>query len=93
MALNSRFTMIALTAAMLATAGCATRSDLDAYATKSDLAALRSELMTEIQKAQDTAQRADQNAATAAEAAQKAAADAAAASEKADAIFRQSLRK
>ena len=93
MAMNPRFTMIALTTLMLATAGCATQSDLEAYATKNDLAALRSELMTEIQKAQESAQRAEQNASAAAEASQKSAADAAAASEKADAIFRQSLRK
>ena len=93
MGLRSRFTMLALAAAMVTIGGCVTRSDLDGYATKGDLAALRSELMTEIKAAQDSAQKAEQDAAAAAESAKKAEASATAASEKADAIFRQSLRK
>ena len=75
------------------TGGCVSHSDLNAYATKSDLAALRSELTSEIQKAQDSAQKAQSEAAAASDSAQKAAASAAASAEKADAIFRQSLRK
>ena len=84
---------LALAGSMLVLGGCVTQSDLDPYAKKSDLATLRSELMAEIQKAQDTAQRAEQEAAAASQSAQQAAASAASASEKADAIFRQSLRK
>ena len=93
MRLHSRFTIFVLAAATLTIAGCVTHSDLNAYATKGDLATLRSELMTEIKQAQDTAQKAEQDATSAAESAQTSAASAAAASEKADAIFRQSLRK
>jgi outer membrane murein-binding lipoprotein Lpp len=62
---RSRLAIIALTATMLTVGGCVTQSDLNSYATKSDLAALRSELMTEITKAQDSAQRAEQEAAAA----------------------------
>lgn len=80
-------------ASLLLVAGCATKSDLQAYATKSDLAALRSELMGEIQKAQADASAAQQSAAASAAAAEQAAADAKAAADRADAIFRQSLRK
>jgi hypothetical protein len=79
-------------AALLALAGCASKAEAE-YATKSDLQALRTELLTEIRKSQDASQAAAQQAAAAAAAAQQAAADAAAASEKADAIFKQSLRK
>ena len=89
----SSVALLAVSGAMLMLGGCVTQSDLDPYAKKSDLAALRSELMAEIGKAQDTAQRAEQEAAAASQSAQQAAANAASASEKADAIFRQSLRK
>ena len=92
MGLHLRSAAAALGIAML-TGGCVTHSDLDAYATKGDLAALRTELTAEIQKAQETAQKAQSDAAAAAESAQKAADSAAASSQKADAIFRQSLRK
>jgi hypothetical protein len=78
---------------LLLVAGCVTKSDLADYATKSDLEALRSELMTEIQKTQADVAAAQQSAAAAAAAAERAAADAKAAAEKADAIFQKSLRK
>lgn len=87
---------------LLAATGCATQEDLQAYATKSelqsyatreDLSALRTELLGEIRNAQDSAAAAEKNSAVAAAAAQSAAEDARAASEKADAIFRKSLRK
>ncbi|MBX6321401.1 MAG: hypothetical protein IRY94_06210 [Rhodospirillaceae bacterium] len=79
-------------AALVALAGCASKAAPE-YATKSDLQALRTELMTEIRKAQDSANAASQQAAQAAQAAQQAAAEAQAASQKADSIFKQSLRK
>lgn len=84
---------LAFGTALLATAGCATQEDLQGYATKAELSSLRTELMREIQNAQDRAAAAEQNAATSAAAAQRAAEDARNASEKADAIFRQSVRK
>ena len=80
---------------MLLATGCATSDDLEAYATKdelsayatkADLEALRSDLMAEIQKAQE-------DAAAAAASAEQAAEDARNASEKAEAIFQKSLRK
>lgn len=86
---------VVLGAPMLLASGCATSEDLEAYATKdelsayatkADMEAMRSDLMDEIRKAQADAQ----NAAAAAE---RAAEDAREASEKADAIFRKSLRK
>lgn len=89
-------------ALQLGLAGCATKEDLGAYttkedlgayATKNDLSALRSELMDEIRKAQESAQSSEQKAGAAVASAQQAADDARAASEKADAIFRKSLRK
>lgn len=80
-------------AMQLAVAGCATQEDLGTYATKSELSALRSELMDQIRKAQESAQSSEQQAGAAAASAQQAADDARAASEKADAIFRKSLRK
>lgn len=80
-------------AVLLALAGCVTRTDLEGYATKSELSSLRTELLQEIQKAQESARAAEQSAAASAAAAQRAADDARAASEKADAIFRQSVRK
>lgn len=90
---RSLLATMALAALALTVGGCVTQSDLDSYATKGDLAALRSELTAEIAKAQETAQRAEQQAAAASQSAQEAAASAAEASEKADAVFRQSLRK
>jgi hypothetical protein len=66
--------------------GGATRSDLAPYATTADLEALRSELTGEFAKSQDAAN-------SAAASAQQAAAEAKAAADKADAIFRKSLRK
>jgi hypothetical protein len=83
---------IVLGAALLALAGCASQAEPE-YATRADLQALRTELLNEIRQSQATSQAAAQQAAEAAAAAQQAAADAAAAAEKADAIFRQSLRK
>ena len=88
--------------ALLLVSGCttakdlepyATKAELSNYATKADLEALRNDLMAEIRQAQDAARAAEANAAQAAAAAQQAANDAALASEKADAIFRKSLRK
>jgi hypothetical protein len=83
---------IILAASLLAVAGCASRAEPE-YATKADLQALRNELLGEIRASQAASQAASEQAAAAAAAAQQAAADAAAAAEKADAIFRQSLRK
>ncbi len=71
---------------LLAVASCATQESLKGYATKEELSALRAELMEEIRKAQDSA-------AASAASAKTAAADARSASEKADAIFRKSVRK
>jgi hypothetical protein len=79
-------------AAMIALAGCASKAEPE-FATKADLQSLRTELLTEIRKAEAQSQAASQQAAAAAQAAQQAAAEAQAASQKADAIFKQSLRK
>jgi len=91
-----------LGAILLALTGCATKDDLQGYATKGelqtyatkqDLSSLREELLGEIRNAQDRAQAAEESSAASSQAAQRAAEDARAASEKADAIFRQSVRK
>jgi hypothetical protein len=82
-----------LGAVLLAVASCATQESLQGYATKDDLSALRTELLGEIRKAQDSARAAEESSAASAAAAQRAAEDARAASEKADAIFRKSVRK
>jgi hypothetical protein len=71
---------------LLAVTSCATQESLQGYVTKQELSALRTELLGEIRKAQESA-------ATSAAAAERAADDARAASEKADAIFRKSVRK
>ena len=73
--------------------GYATKGDLQGYVTKEELSSLRSELLGEIRKAQDSARAAEENSAASAASAQSAADDARAASEKADAIFRKSVRK
>ena len=86
-------TGLVLGAALLATSACASKSDLDAYATKDEVSSMRAELMQEISKAQADAAAAQETAAAAAAAADAAAANAAMASEKADAIFQKSLRK
>jgi hypothetical protein len=80
---SSKIAVLALLALL---GGCASKADLEPYATKADLDALRNELMGEIAKSQDAA-----NAAAAS--AQQAAIDAKVAADKADAIFRKSLRK
>lgn len=94
--------IVLLGALLLGASGCTTAKDLEPYATKDDLSgyatqseleALRRELLEEIQKAQEAARAAEQNAAAAAASADQAANDARTASEKADAIFRKSLRK
>lgn len=78
---------------LLLVAGCATpenaatKADIDAL--RSEIGQLRSEIGAATSRSETAAQRADQ----AATAAQAAAAEAAAASEKADRIYRQSLRK
>jgi hypothetical protein len=79
-------------AALLALAGCTSKAAPE-YATKADLQQLRTDVMTEIRRAEAESQAASQQAAAAAQAAQQAAAEAQAASQKADAIFKQSLRK
>ena len=84
---------LALGIMLLAMAGCATQESLQGYATTDDLSAMRTELLGEIRKAQDSARAAEENSAASAAAAQRAAEDARAASEKADAIFRKSVRK
>ena len=93
---------LVLGASLLAASGCTTAKDLEPYATKDELSgyatkgeleALRSELLMEIRKAQEAARAAEQKAAAAAASADQAADDARAASEKAEAIFRKSLRK
>lgn len=83
---------IVLAAGLLALAGCASKAEPE-YATRADLQSLRTELLNEIRQSQATSQAAAQQASEAAAAAQQAAADAAAAAERADAIFRQNLRK
>ena len=55
--------------------------------------ARKTELLGEIRKAQETARAAEANSAASAASAQRAAAGARSASEKADAIFRKSVRK
>ncbi len=82
-----------LGATLLVGTGCATRDDLQDYATKGELSSLRTELLEEVRKAQDSARAAEQSSAASAAAAQRAADDARAASEKTDAIFRKSLKK
>jgi len=93
--MNSKkcLTGLVLGAALLATSACATKSDLDAYATKEEMSAMRAELMGEINEAKASALAAEETAAAAAAAADAAAAESAMASEKADAIFQKSLRK
>ena len=86
-------TGLVLGTALLATSACATKSDLEAYATKDDISAMKTELMDAISEVNETAMAAEDAAAQAAAAADAAAADAAMASEKADAIFQKSLRK
>ncbi len=86
MSIKAMLSSVVLGAMLLGAGGCATKEDLQGYATKEELSALRAELMEEIRKAQE-------NAAASAAAAKTAAADARSASEKADAIFRQSVRK
>jgi hypothetical protein len=84
---------VALGVALFSVAGCATKDDLEGYATKGDVSSLRQELLQEIRKAQDNAANAESSAAASAAAAERAAADAQRAADKADAIFRKSLRK
>ena len=86
MSINAMLSSVILGVMLLAGTGCATRDDLHGYATQEELAALRAELMAEIRKAQESA-------AASAASAKTAAADARSASEKADAIFRKSVRK
>ena len=86
MSIKTVLSSVILGSMLLAGAGCATRDDLQGYATKEELSALRAELMEEFRKAQDSA-------AASAASAKTAAADARSASEKADAIFRKSVRK
>ncbi len=78
---------------LLAVASCAAPEAMQGYVTQDDLSALRTELMGEIRKAQDSARVAEANASASAASAQRAADDAQAASQKADAIFRKSVRK
>jgi hypothetical protein len=78
---------------LLAVTSCATQESLQGYVTKQELSALRTELLGEIRKAQDSARAAEENSAASAASAQRAAEDARAASEKAEAIFRKSVRK
>ena len=86
MSIKAVLSSVVLGAMLLGAAGCATRADLEGYATKEELSALRAELLEEIRKAQASAR-------AAAASAERAAADARSASEKADAIFRKSVRK
>jgi hypothetical protein len=78
---------------LLALSGCATNEDLQRYATKDEMSSLRTELLDEIRKAEDSARAAEENSAASAALAESAAEDARAASEKADAIFLKSLKK
>lgn len=78
---------------LLAVTSCATQESLKDYATKEEMSALRAELMAEIRRAEESAQAAEKIAAASAASAKTAAADARSASEKADAIFRKSVRK
>ena len=85
--------VLILGAMMLAATGCASQESLQNYAKKSELTSLRTELMQEIKKAQDSARAAEKNSAASAAAAQRAADEARDAADKADAIFRKSVRK
>ena len=78
---------------LLVVSGCATNEDLQGYATKDEMSSLRTELLDEIRKAEDSARAAEENSAASAALAESAAEDARAASEKADAIFLKSLKK
>jgi hypothetical protein len=80
-------------ASLVALTGCASKSNLQPYATKAEVESLRSELMHEIGKTQVIATSADASASSSAAAAQQAADSAKIAADKADAIFRKSLRK
>jgi len=93
MSIKSVLSGAILGAALLGATGCATPESLQGYATKAELSALRTELLEEIRKAQESARAAEQSAAASAVSAESAAADARAAAEKADAIFRKSVRK
>ena len=88
--LSTAFVMIVT---ILAAGGCVTESDLDKYATDGDLDALRSELMAEVQRVQESSSRAEQLATSASQSAQSAAANAETASQKADYIYQESLKR
>ena len=100
MQLRSLFTAFVLAGAILTAGGCGvSRSDLDRYATVSQLDLLRGELKAELQRLQESSSRAEQLATTAsnsaqnaAASAQNAAAQAEAAAQKADYIYKQSLK-
>ena len=78
--LSSNALSLALALPLLAMAGCATQADLDA-------------LRDEVSEVRKIAESAEQNAAASAADARRAADEAKAASEKADRIYRESLRK
>jgi hypothetical protein len=93
MSIKAMLSSVILGIMLLGATGCATPEPVQDYATKEDLSALRTELLQEIRKAQDSARAAERSAAASATSAESAAAEARAAAEKADAIFRKSVRK
>jgi len=93
MSIKPTLPILILGATLLAASGCATKEELQGYATKGELSSLRTELLEEIRKAQESAQAAEENAAASAAASERAAEDARTASEKAEAIFRKSVSK
>ena len=99
MQLRSLFTAFALAGTILTAGGCVTHSDLERYATVSQLDTLRGELKAELQRVEESSTKAEQSATTASNSAQTAAASAQAAaaraeaaSAKADYIYKESLK-
>jgi hypothetical protein len=100
MHLRSLFTVFALAGTILTAGGCGvSHSDLERYATVSQLDTVRGELMAEMQKVLESSAKIEQSTAAAANsaqaasaAAQTAAASAQNSSQKADYIYKQSLK-
>ena len=93
MQLRSLFTVFALAGTILTAGGCGvSHSDLERYATVSQLDLLRGELEAELQRVQESSTKAEQLATTASNSAQTAAASAQNSSQKADYIYKQSLK-
>lgn len=100
MQLPSLFTVFALVGTIFTAGGCGvSHSDLERYATVSQVDLLRGELKAELQRVEENSTKAEQSATAASNSAQAAAASAQAAaaraeaaSQKADYIYKESLK-